>query len=528
MEHAEAGRYRHRVVLLTPTGRDAALIADAFGRFGITAQACTDSGDLAAQITAGVDSIVISEEAISPKTIADLGEALQNQPPWSDVPIVVLSTDGQSARHLESRLERLAPLGNVTVVERPVHPATLLSVVNAALRARDRQYQLESLLHELEVTEERLRTMVESVKDYAIINLDLSGRVTYWNTGAERLLGYKESDMMGRTLEPIFSQEDRAAGLPVAEIQTALRAGRAESEGWRIRRNGSRFWASGVVSPTRNRDEAITGVVKVLRDITERNEAEERLSQQTKALQESNEDLRRFAYAASHDLQEPLRIVASYTQLLLRKCEGKLDEDSQQFAHYIVTGVERMLNLIRELLEYSRLTDQQSHTLAAVDSNTILGLALQHLQLKISQSRATITFDRLPVVLIHENGLLQVFQNLIGNALKYCETTPQIHISAQPEHGHWRIAVRDNGIGIAPKHHERIFGLFQRLHSAAEYSGSGIGLATCKRIIEQAGGRIWVESSEGSGSTFYFTLPAGEIATGSKPAGAKVEPGVAR
>ena len=504
------------MVLLTPTGRDAVLIAGAFERFGIEAQACTDSEALSSEIAAGVDSVVIAEEAISPKVIAEVGKALRDQPPWSDLPIIVLSANGESARHLEPRLERLAPLGNVTVVERPVHPATLLSVVNAALRARERQYQLERLLHELEVTEERLRTMVESVKDYAIINLDLGGRVTYWNTGAQRLLGYHESEMIGQTLERIFTVEDRAAGLPIGEIHAALRAGRAESEGWRIRRDGSRFWASGVVSPNRNREDAVTGVVKVLRDITDRNEAEERLSQQTKALQQSNEDLRRFAYAASHDLQEPLRIVASYTQLLLRKCEGKLDEDSKQFAHYIVTGVERMLNLIRELLDYSRLTDQVVHPAAPVDSNTVLGLALQHLQFKIAQSRAIITFDRLPTVLIHENGLLQVFQNLIGNAVKYCETTPQVHIWAEREQGNWRFAVRDNGIGIAPKHHERIFGLFQRLHSASEYSGSGIGLATCKRIIEQAGGKIWVESSEGSGSTFYFMLPAAETASASK------------
>jgi len=516
MPNAEPTHYRHTVVLLTPTGRDAALIADAFERFGIAAQACADSSALVQKIAEGADAVVIAEEAISPKVIGDVAEALRKQPPWSDLPVIVLSRDGGSARHFESGLEILAPLGNVAVVERPVHPATLRSVVTAALRARERQYQLERLLNELEVTEERLRTMVESVKDYAIINLDLSGRVTYWNTGAQRLLGYHESEMIGETLERIFTREDRETGLPVAEIHTALRAGRAESEGWRIRRDGTRFWASGVVSPTRNRDDAITGVVKVLRDITERNEAEERLAQQAKALQESNEDLRRFAYAASHDLQEPLRMIASYTQLLLRKCEGKLDEDSKQFSHYIVTGVERMLNLIRELLDYSRLTEQPGQPVTPVDANTTLGLALQQLQFKIAQSRAAITFDRLPLVLVHGSALVRVFQNLIGNALKYCEKTPQIHIWAEREDGHWRIAVRDNGIGIAPRHHERIFGLFQRLHSSAEYAGSGIGLATCKRIVEQAGGRIWVESSEGGGSTFYFTLPAAEVASESK------------
>src|SRR5581483_6851464 len=173
MPNAEPTHYRHTVVLLTPTGRDAALIADAFERFGIAAQACADSSALVQKIAEGADAVVIAEEAISPKVIGDVAEALRKQPPWSDLPVIVLSRDGGSARHFESGLEILAPLGNVAVVERPVHPATLRSVVTAALRARERQYQLERLLNELEVTEERLRTMVESVKDYAIINLDL-------------------------------------------------------------------------------------------------------------------------------------------------------------------------------------------------------------------------------------------------------------------------------------------------------------------------------------------------------------------
>jgi light-regulated signal transduction histidine kinase (bacteriophytochrome) len=156
------------------------------------------------------------------------------------------------------------------------------------------------------------------------------------------------------------------------------------------------------------------------------------------------------------------------------------------------------------------LTTENGRPAVPVDCNAILGLALQNLQFKIAERGAKISFDRLPIVLAHDTRLLQVFQNLIGNALKYCETKPEIQIRAEREGDRWRIAVRDNGIGIAPEHHDKIFGLFQRLHSRSEYPGTGIGLASCKRIIEQEGGRIWVEATVGSGSTFCFTLPAAE------------------
>jgi hypothetical protein len=196
--------------------------------------------------------------------------------------------------------------------------------------------------------------------------------------------------------------------------------------------------------------------------------------------------------------------------LLVRKAEGRLDEDSEQFVRFIVEGVERMRTLIHDLLEFSRLTSSEPEPPERVDCNAVLGLALQHLQPRIAASGAKIRFDRMPVVLGNESRLLQVFQNLIGNALKYCDTTPEISISVVREHDFWRIVIRDNGIGIAPEHHEEIFGLFRRLHSRAKYPGTGIGLATCKRIVEQLGGRIWVKSSPGAGSEFSVTLPAAE------------------
>ena len=444
--------------------------------------------------------------------IATLARVLKEQPPWSDLPLIVLSCAGDSAAITNPWLAELGPLGNVTVIERPVRPATLISVVRAAVRARSRQYDVERLLRDLEVAQDRLRTIVESAEDYAIVNLDLDGCITYWNAGAERLLGYKEQAVHGQHFEFMFPEDEQSAGAPSRELNTAIRTGHAESEGWRIRSDGSRFWASGVLRPTRDAGGAITGFVKVMRDMTEQRQYAERLAEQAKALQRSNEDLQRFAYVASHDLQEPLRMIGSYSQLLVRKNADRLDEDSQQFVRFIVAGVERMRCLIRDLLDFSRLTSENAHEPMPVECHAVLGLALQHLQFKISETGAKVTFDRLPVVLANETRLLQVFQNLIGNALKYCQTTPRVHVSAARDGEYWRIAIRDNGIGIDPEHQEKVFGLFQRLHTRTEYPGTGIGLATCKRIVEQHGGRIWVESGKGEGSTFYFTLPAAEAA----------------
>lgn len=501
-----------RVLLLAPTGRDASLISADLVRSSLTPVVCHDASTLAAEIPAGAGLAIIAEEALNARAITTLARALKEQPPWSDLPLIVLSCAGESTAITNRWWAELGQLGNVTVIERPVRPATLISVVRAALRARSRQYDVERLLRDLELAQDRLRTMIESAEDYAIINLDLDGCVTYWNAGAERLLGYKEEAVHGQCFDFMFPEDERNAGAPSRELDIAVRTGHAESEGWRIRADGSRFWASGVLSPTRDAGGAITGFVKVMRDITEQKQYAERLAEQAKALQRSNEDLQRFAYVASHDLQEPLRMIGSYSQLLVRKSADRLDEDSQQFVRFIVAGVERMRTLIRDLLEFSRLTSEQEQEPVPVDCHAILGLALQHLQFKISETGAKVTFDRLPVVLAHETRLLQVFQNLIGNALKYCQTTPQVHVTAAREGEYWRIAIRDNGIGIAPEHQEKVFGLFERLHTRTEYPGTGIGLATCKRIIEQHGGRIWVESVKGEGSTFYFILPAADQA----------------
>ncbi len=241
-------------------------------------------------------------------------------------------------------------------------------------------------------------------------------------------------------------------------------------------------------------------------EISERKRAEQQLETQRQELARSNKELELFAYVASHDLQEPLRMVTSYVQLLEQRYKGQLDEKAEMYIHYAVDGATRMRELINNLLEYSRVGKREI-SFRTVDCNAVLDRVLQNLAMAIRASHAVVTRDRLPTVIGEESQLVQLFQNLVGNAVKFCnQGPPRIHASAQQKNQEWVFSVRDNGIGIEPAYDQRIFQIFQRLHGQ-EYSGTGIGLAITQKIVERHGGRIWVESELGKGSTFYFTIP---------------------
>jgi signal transduction histidine kinase len=246
-------------------------------------------------------------------------------------------------------------------------------------------------------------------------------------------------------------------------------------------------------------------------EIIERKSAEKKLTDVLVDLERSNRDLQQFAYAASHDLQEPLRMVSSYCQLLADRYQNQLDEKAHKYIHYAVDGAIRMQALINDLLSYSRVTTRGSD-LQAVDSHTALGSALANLHNAIQESGALVTSAELPLVWADPTQLAQVFQNLIGNSIKYRGSDlPRIHISAQKMDKDWRFGVTDNGIGIDLQYKDKIFTIFQRLHTRDEYPGTGIGLALCKRIMERHGGVIWFESELGKGSTFYFTMKGTEL-----------------
>jgi light-regulated signal transduction histidine kinase (bacteriophytochrome) len=244
-------------------------------------------------------------------------------------------------------------------------------------------------------------------------------------------------------------------------------------------------------------------------ELDERRRAEQQLARYTQELARSNAELEQFAYVASHDLQEPLRMVASFTQLLAKRYQGRLDSDADEFISYAVDGATRMQRLINDLLAYSRV-GTRGKAFQPEDVNAIFRQARDNLAKAIEESGALIFQDPLPTVSGDEVQLIQLFQNLLANAIKFRgPEVPQIRVSAHPNGREWVFAVQDNGIGMAPEHQERIFSIFQRLHQRSEYPGTGIGLALCKKIVERHGGHIWVESEVGAGSTFYFNLPGG-------------------
>jgi PAS domain S-box-containing protein len=494
----------------------------------------------------------------------------------------------------------------------------------------------------LRQSEETHRLVVEGVKDYAIISLDLAGRITSWNVGAERILGYRADEILGRTVTQFLPESVNRIELAELELRTAATTGRFEDENWRVRKNGDRFWANVIVTALRDGSGSLVGYSKITRDLTERKLAEHAIEVSNRSLKESqavlrtlidesmnftgvmkvdgtlidanrtalraagveasdvlnqkfvdtpwwqhssalqnrlreaivsaaagrpdgfeathldadgnmifvdfslkpvknelgeviylipegrdttshkereaelqrlilevkrsNDELEQFAYVASHDLQEPLRKIASYCKLLQEEKAENLDEEGRHYLDVAIDGARRLQTLVRDLLTFARITTR-GKPLSTTNTVNSLQEAINSLSLSIEERGAVITFDPLPKVMADAGQLTHLFQNLIGNAIKYCSSpVPEVHVGSREKDGELEIFVRDNGIGIDPKFHEKIFQVFQRLHNRKEYSGTGIGLALCKRIVERFGGQIRVDSSTGEGSTFIFTI----------------------
>ena len=359
-----------------------------------------------------------------------------------------------------------------------------------------------------------LANVVESSDD-AIVAKTLTGTITAWNPGAEKLYGYSAAEALGRSMRTLIPPE---RALEEMEILARLRRGESvrHFDTVRVRKDGTYVDVSVTISPIRDKQGLIVGASNIGRDISERKRSEAQLAEQAYALQKqaeelrrSNADLEQFAYVASHDLQEPLRMVTAYTQLLAERYKGKLDENADKFIGYASEGAMRMQVLIQDLLAFSRVGRKESES-AKVNCNAVMEDVKVALASAIRESGATISFEGLPTVWADRTQMMQIFQNLVGNAIKFRgKSAPRISIKAEKNDEQWLFSVSDNGIGIAPEYAENIFVIFQRLHARNEYPGNGIGLAICKKIVERYGGRIWVESQPEEGSTFRFTLPAG-------------------
>ena len=356
--------------------------------------------------------------------------------------------------------------------------------------------------------EGRYRGLLEAAPD-AMVVVNVAGEIVLLNVRAEKEFGYSRDELVGQKVKNIipegFAERIIADGTRSAAEALAQQIGTGIELIGR-RKDGSEFPIEIMLSPLESAEGML--VTAAIRDITERKESDEHLAKTVEELKRSNDDLQQFAYVSSHDLQEPLRMVSSYTQLLAKRYEGRLDSDADEFISFAVDGCNRMQGLIQDLLAYSRAGTNE-RKLREVPSENALQKALINLRAAIKQSGAVVTHDALPAVTTDEAQLTQVFQNLVGNAIKYRRAEdPRVHVSAARDDGNgWTFSVRDNGLGIDPQYFERIFILFQRLHGREEFEGTGIGLAVCKRIVERMGGRIWVESQPEKGSTFYFALP---------------------
>ena len=359
---------------------------------------------------------------------------------------------------------------------------------------------------DLQHSEAKFRALAETAND-AIISGDSQGSIIHFNKAAERAYGYQESEVVGTpitSLMPRRFQDACAQGLArfLASGESRVIGKTVELTG--RRKDGSEFAIEMSLASWKTKGQ--TFFTSIIRDITERKQAQDALAAKVAELALSNKELEQFAYVASHDLQEPLRMITSYTSLLSKRYAGKLDQDADEFIGFAVDGAKRMQSLINDLLAYSRVGTKKKE-LAPTNCEAVLTAILKALDMAVQDAAATITHDKLPTVMADATQLGQLFQNLIGNALKYRNSKPPvIHIGCRRDGDHWLFSVQDNGIGIDSKFAEKIFIIFQRLHTREEYAGTGIGLAVCKKIVERHGGKIWVESELGHGSMFCFTL----------------------
>jgi signal transduction histidine kinase len=363
-----------RVLILAPIGRDAELLSRTLNTLGIDTSIAPNAPALLPLLEQGVGAAIVADEAITSAFIQEVEAFLAVQPPWSDLPFIVLTASGVPTLSSHQRARELQRLGNVTLIERPVRPDTIESSARTALRARMRQYEI------------------------------------------------------------------------------------------------------------RSRQEALI---------------------------QANADLEQFAHSASHDLREPLRSIGIYSDLLARDCGDQLNERQKEFLDLIHGGAKRMHALLTDLLSYARASSIPDEEFDPIDSMRPLNAALENLAAAIQESQAQIRIGDMPVVKIRESHLSQVFQNLLGNAIKYRKGSGElrVEISAHRADSYWVFSITDNGIGVPPAYKEAIFGIFKRLHANSKYSGTGMGLAICKRIVERYGGRIWVESESNEGSRFCFSLP---------------------
>jgi PAS domain S-box-containing protein len=378
----------------------------------------------------------------------------------------------------------------------------MLSAIGSQIGQFIERRQMEAALRDSEAL---YHSLVETLP-INILRKNLQGRVTFGNQRYCDTMGKHLYELMGKTDFDLFPKA--LAEKYVADDRKVIETGQIFEDVEKHQNpKGEKLYVHVLKAPVLDASGTVVGTQTIFWDETERKRAEEALAETAEDLERSNRELELFAYVASHDLQEPLRMVASYTQLLARRYKDKLDGDAREFITFAVDGAIRMQKLINDLLMYSRV-GTKGKPFEATDGESVFHAVISNLKIAIQESGAVVTHDPLPTVLGDTVQLIQLFQNLIGNAIKFRgKEPPEIHVGVGKKGDEWIFSVRDNGIGIDPQYFDRIFVIFQRLHTRDEYPGTGIGLAVGKKIVERHGGRIWVESEPGKGATFFFTMP---------------------
>jgi PAS domain S-box-containing protein len=360
------------------------------------------------------------------------------------------------------------------------------------------KFQLQTFMNRPQHNKNLLR-LIEELEDYSLLFMDLNGQIQTWNLGAQKILGYEENEIIGQNFRCFYTKEDIRDQKPDRLLSEALHSGKAKDEGWRVRKDGSTFWSIVSITAVHDQKQNVVGFGKLTHDLTTVKLAE-------KVLLEKNKELEQFNFIASHDLQEPLRTVMNFVTILKNEYSDKLDAEGRSFLDITLNATQRMKGLIHSLLSYSQLAKHPESV--EIDCNTLVLSAVENLSALIINTGAVIHIDTLPVVYGYESELRQLFQNLIHNAIKFRkpDISPYINVGCQTFSDRVAFTISDNGIGIEDNYIDRIFLMFQKLHSSSDSDGYGIGLAFAKKIVSMHGGTISVQSTPGLGSAFTFTL----------------------
>ena len=522
----ENGDDEECILIVAPLGQDATAVASLLGVEGFRTRTCEGLTECSQSIARGIGALILTEEALDAPRLPLLLVSLHAQPPWSELPLIILTSGGES--RLNALLDNVAVAARAATVflERPMSQVTLLRSVQVALNYRRRQYQVRDLLEKQHQSEERLRLIIGNAREYAIISMDLARRVQSWNPGAEAILGYSEAEILGEDGDRIFTPEDIAAGAQDEEAETALREGREADERWHVRKDGSRFWGSGVMMAMRDGVGRAIGFVKILRDSSVERQSKlalEESRQQLLAALEETERARAEAEAAgqakdhflavlSHELRTPLTPVMMAANVLARRKD--LPEPVREALEMIQRNIELEARFVDDLLDLTRINRGTLELyFERMDMHAAITNAVEitRADFAAKQQEVTLSLQASDHQLDGDLARLQqVIWNLLKNAAKFSPESGKIHVATRKEQGKLLIAVSDTGIGIEPAAMEHIFDAFTQADAsiAQRFGGLGLGLAIAKATMVGHGGDLLVQSDgPGRGSTFTASLP---------------------